>query len=78
MSTAPATHSRPDTPREPSAPEPGLLLRLAGPLQSWGERSHFNERDTARFPTRSGVIGMLAAALAGDAASRSTTWPGCR
>ncbi|MEU5774059.1 type I-E CRISPR-associated protein Cas5/CasD [Streptomyces venezuelae] len=45
------------------APEPGLLLRLSGPLQSWGERSHFNERDTARFPTRSGIIGMLAAAL---------------
>ncbi|MEV6383081.1 type I-E CRISPR-associated protein Cas5/CasD [Streptomyces sp. NPDC051773] len=43
--------------------ETGLLLRLAGPLQSWGERSHFNERDTARFPTRSGVIGLLAAAL---------------
>ncbi|KNE78853.1 MULTISPECIES: type I-E CRISPR-associated protein Cas5/CasD [Streptomyces] len=41
---------------------PGLLLRLAGPLQSWGEHSHFNERDTARFPTRSGVIGLLAAA----------------
>lgn len=41
----------------------GLLLRLSGPLQSWGERSHFNERDTARFPTRSGVIGLLAAAL---------------
>lgn len=41
----------------------GLLLRLTGPLQSWGERSHFNERDTARFPTRSGVIGLLAAAL---------------
>lgn len=45
------------------AAEPGLLLRLAGPLQSWGEHSHFNERDTARFPTRSGVIGLLAAAL---------------
>ncbi|MDT0267654.1 type I-E CRISPR-associated protein Cas5/CasD [Streptomyces sp. DSM 44915] len=42
---------------------PGLLLRLAGPLQSWGEKSHFTDRDTARFPTRSGVIGMLAAAL---------------
>lgn len=49
-----------DTPR---APEPGLLLRLAGPLQSWGVLSHFNERDTARFPTRSGVIGLLAAAF---------------
>jgi CRISPR system Cascade subunit CasD len=32
-------------------------------LQSWGEHSHFNERDTAAFPTRSGVIGLLAAAL---------------
>ncbi|MDQ0986671.1 type I-E CRISPR-associated protein Cas5/CasD [Streptomyces sp. V2I9] len=44
-------------------PEPGLLLRLAGPLQSWGLHSHFNERDTSAFPTRSGVIGMLASAL---------------
>ncbi|UWM49670.1 type I-E CRISPR-associated protein Cas5/CasD [Streptomyces carpaticus] len=42
---------------------PGLLLRLSGPLQSWGEHSHYNDRDTARFPTRSGVIGLLAAAL---------------
>ncbi|MFF1418974.1 type I-E CRISPR-associated protein Cas5/CasD [Streptomyces sp. NPDC058280] len=41
----------------------GLLLRLAGPLQSWGERSVFPyERDTAAFPTRSGLIGMFAAA----------------
>ncbi|MFE4609483.1 type I-E CRISPR-associated protein Cas5/CasD [Streptomyces niveus] len=45
------------------APESGLLLRLTGPLQSWGLHSHFNERDTAAFPTRSGVIGMLASAL---------------
>ncbi|WP_138900819.1 type I-E CRISPR-associated protein Cas5/CasD, partial [Streptomyces albidochromogenes] len=45
------------------AAEPGLLLRLTGPLQSWGLHSHFNDRDTAAFPTRSGVIGMLAAAL---------------
>lgn len=43
-------------------PRPGLLLHLAGPLQSWGEKSRFNERDTARFPTRSGIIGMIAAA----------------
>ncbi|MGW7466990.1 type I-E CRISPR-associated protein Cas5/CasD [Streptomyces xantholiticus] len=41
----------------------GLLIRLAGPLQSWGERSAFTpERDTAPFPTRSALIGMLAAA----------------
>lgn len=41
----------------------GLLLRLAGPLQSWGERSAFTaQRDTAPFPTRSALIGMFAAA----------------
>ncbi|MGW6973802.1 type I-E CRISPR-associated protein Cas5/CasD [Streptomyces sp. NPDC054952] len=41
----------------------GLLLRLAGPLQSWGERSAFPAvRDTAGFPTRSGLIGIFAAA----------------
>lgn len=41
----------------------GLLLRLAGPLQSWGERSAFNTvRDSAPFPTRSAMIGMFAAA----------------
>lgn len=41
----------------------GLLLRLAGPLQSWGERSAFDVRDTASFPTRSGLIGLLACCL---------------
>lgn len=40
----------------------GLLLRLAGPLQSWGEHSTFAVRDTAAYPTRSGIIGLLAAA----------------
>lgn len=40
-----------------------LLLRLAAPLQSWGVASKFDTRDTAREPTKSGVIGMLAAAL---------------
>ncbi|MFG2441066.1 type I-E CRISPR-associated protein Cas5/CasD [Streptomyces sp. NPDC048508] len=42
---------------------PGLLLRLAGPLQAWGEHSHFNDRDTLSFPTRSALTGLLAAAL---------------
>lgn len=40
-----------------------LLLRLAAPLQSWGIASKFDTRDTAREPSKSGVIGMLAAAL---------------
>lgn len=40
----------------------GFLLRLAGPMQSWGEHSAFGVRDTAPFPTRSGMVGMFAAA----------------
>jgi CRISPR system Cascade subunit CasD len=40
----------------------GMVLRLAGPLQSWGEHSTFSDRDTLRFPTRSGIIGIFAAA----------------
>lgn len=40
-----------------------LLLKLAGPLQSWGSRSRFAERGTQHEPTKSGVIGLLAAAL---------------
>ena len=40
-----------------------LLLRLAGPLQSWGVKSRFAVRGTELAPTKSGIIGMLAAAL---------------
>lgn len=40
-----------------------LLLRLAAPLQSWGADSKFEIRKTNREPTKSGVIGLLAAAL---------------
>ncbi|MDX3077862.1 type I-E CRISPR-associated protein Cas5/CasD [Streptomyces sp. MI02-7b] len=40
----------------------GLLLRLAGPLMAFGEHALFHYRDTAPFPTRSALIGMLAAA----------------
>ncbi|MFJ6618850.1 type I-E CRISPR-associated protein Cas5/CasD [Kitasatospora sp. NPDC091335] len=39
-----------------------LVLRLAGPLQSWGDRSAFNRRDSGPQPTKSGVVGLLAAA----------------
>lgn len=39
-----------------------LLLRLAGPLQSWGAASRFARRDTESAPTKSGVLGLLAAA----------------
>jgi len=40
----------------------GLLLRLAAPMQSWGDHSTFTVRDTATVPTRSALIGMIAAA----------------
>lgn len=40
-----------------------LLLRLAGPLQSWGIQSRFTVRDTGLEPSKSGVVGLLAAAL---------------
>ena len=40
-----------------------LLLRLAAPLQAWGVDSKFETRKTNREPTKSGVIGLLAAAL---------------
>lgn len=36
---------------------------LAGPLQSWGADSRFTERKTRREPTKSGVIGLVAAAM---------------
>ena len=40
-----------------------LLLRLAAPLQAWGAESKFEIRRTRREPTKSGVIGLLMAAL---------------
>ena len=40
-----------------------LLLKLAGPLQAWGVDSLFEIRRTGREPSKSGVIGLLAAAL---------------
>ncbi|MFN8099507.1 MAG: type I-E CRISPR-associated protein Cas5/CasD [Dermatophilaceae bacterium] len=39
-----------------------LLLRLAGPLQAWGDSSRFTRRETRSEPTKSGVLGLLAAA----------------
>ncbi|MFD4415646.1 type I-E CRISPR-associated protein Cas5/CasD [Streptomyces sp. NPDC058476] len=39
-----------------------LALRLAGPLQAWGASSRFTRRTTESAPTKSGVIGLLAAA----------------
>ncbi len=39
-----------------------LLLRCEGPMQSWGTHSRFGIRDTERTPSKSGIVGLLAAA----------------
>lgn len=38
-----------------------LLLRLKGPLQAWGASSRYQRRETHPVPTKSAVIGLLAA-----------------
>ena len=43
-------------------PEPILLLRLEGPLQSWGVRSRWSRRDTGPEPSKSAIIGLLGCA----------------
>lgn len=43
-----------------------LLARLAGPLQSWGALARFARRDTQAHPTKSGCVGLIAAALGLD------------
>lgn len=50
---------------------PSLLLRLVGPMQSWGTTSRFDQRDTGKEPSKSGVIGLVAAAIGIDRAN----WP---
>lgn len=39
-----------------------LLLRLSAPLQSWGTSSRFTRRATDLVPSKSGIVGLLAAA----------------
>lgn len=39
-----------------------LLLKLAAPLQSWGSASRHERRKTRHEPTKSAVIGLIAAA----------------
>ena len=40
-----------------------ILLRLAAPIQAWGDESKYDIRGTRNEPTKSGVIGILAAAM---------------
>lgn len=39
-----------------------LLLKLKAPLQAWGSESRYTTRHTHAEPTKSGVLGLLAAA----------------
>lgn len=52
-----------------------LLLRLCGPMQSWGVQSRFTVRDTGLEPSKSGVIGLLCAALGIDRADDAALRP---
>lgn len=40
-----------------------VALRLEGPMQSWGISSRFSDRDTGDVPSKSGVVGLVGAAL---------------
>ncbi len=43
-----------------------LLLRLSAPMQAWGCDARYDVVGTRREPTRSGVLGMIAAAMGCD------------
>lgn len=45
---------------------PALAFYIDAPLQSWGVSSKFQYRETNRFPTKSAIIGLIAAALGID------------
>jgi len=40
-----------------------LAIYLDGPMQSWGYMSKFDQRTSLAYPTKSGIIGMLCAAM---------------
>lgn len=40
-----------------------ILLKFSGPLQSWGTSSRFETRFTDLYPSKSAIIGLLAASL---------------
>lgn len=40
-----------------------LMLRLEGPMQSWGLRGKWVVRDSDDMPTKSGIVGMIGCAL---------------
>jgi CRISPR system Cascade subunit CasD len=49
-----------------------LLLRLEGPLQAWSSQGKLSIRDTEREPTKSGVLGLVGAAIGMDRDDEAT------
>ena len=47
-----------------------LLLRLRGPMQSWATSGTFENRESGTAPSKSGVLGLLSAALGLDRQDR--------
>jgi CRISPR system Cascade subunit CasD len=52
-----------------------LLIRLAGPMQSWGLDSRFDQRDTGLEPSKSGVLGLICAAFGKPRDDSPGPWP---
>lgn len=46
-----------------------LVLRLDGPLQSWGEHAKWDFRDSSTMPTKSGIVGLLGCAMGEERSS---------
>lgn len=40
-----------------------ITIKLAAPLQSYGDEANFDRRTTGRYPSKSAVIGMIASSL---------------
>lgn len=40
-----------------------LIIKLAGPLQSYGNEATFNRRTSYHYPSKSAILGIIAAAL---------------
>ena len=47
-----------------------LVLRLDGPLQSWGENAKWDFRDSSTMPTKSGIVGLLGCAMGEERGSQ--------
>jgi CRISPR system Cascade subunit CasD len=52
-----------------------LLLRLSGAMQAWGVQSRFGVRDTGLEPSKSGVLGLVCAALGIDRSDDASLAP---